>query len=101
MAGILCDCVSGIIKPFCAIKESTSAPAHLNIAWSSSPAIKESVFYSKYFCHVPLHDRSCASSINTTSNFGDLSDLIKCSIMSLKSIRLYSFLYRSISFANS
>jgi len=77
------------------MKESTSAPAHLNIAWSSSPAIKESfvLFQIDRVMSHCINDRSCASSINTTSNFGDLSDLVKSKIMSLKSIKAYSFLY--------
>ena len=33
------------------------------------------------------NDKSCASSINTTSNLGDLSDLTNSVIMSVKSIK--------------
>ena len=73
------DCVKFNNFPFCVINLFTSAPAHLNIAWSSSPAMKESsvLFQILFAISHCIKDKSCASSINTTSNLGDLSDLVK------------------------
>ena len=63
----------------------TSAPAQAKIAWSSSPARYISLlssFHLSYNFHCS-GDKSCASSIKTTSNSGTLSNTLF--IMSLKS----------------
>ena len=59
-------------------KENNLFPSH-------DPCVKESVVLSQivfamFHCII---DRSCASSINTTSNLGDLSDFINSKIISL------------------